>query len=121
MIRNSLLLEMGIDIQIAAATCSFILLFDSSISTIMFFVHGTLPIDYAILFFLTGIFSSIFGQFVLGSIVKRFNRKSIIVFLLGTIIFLSSISMGIQGFYNYSTKLFYGLNTSFKNPCTIHN
>jgi uncharacterized membrane protein YfcA len=122
MIRNNVLTEMGVDIEIAAATCSFVNLWDSSLSTILFIIHGTLPWDYGAVFFGVGLIAGLMGQYILGYIVGKLNRKSLISFILGTMILVASSIMGGLGIYNIvmaarkGTPLF-----AMKSPCNIHN
>lgn len=100
MIRNAVLMELGTDVQVAAATCSFVLLIDSSISTILFIINGTIPIDYGIFFVGLGLLSAFFGQFVIGQLLEKFKRKSVFIFFLAFLIFASALAMAGQGIYH---------------------
>lgn len=121
LIRNSVLTEMGVDVEVAAATCSFVNLWDSSLSTILFIIHGTLPWDYGAIFFAIGLLAGFCGQFILDFIVRKLNRKSIISFVLGFLILIASLIMVALGIYNLVEQIRRGGNIGFKSPCNIHN
>merc|ERR1712217_783697 len=83
--------------QVQSATTGTTLFVMSTSTALAFIVQGVAPIDYAMfLAFATGL-GALVGKALVGWIVKRLNRPSIIIFLLGGIITASIIVMAITG------------------------
>jgi uncharacterized membrane protein YfcA len=118
MMRNIVLIEFGVDPLIASATCSFIVLFETSISSVLFFSHGNIPLDFSVLLFICGIFGSIIGQ----GILSKYLNKKLIVGILGVTIFVAAFLMFSQGVYqSVMDYIHYGSLLHIKSPCDAHS
>ena len=116
MIKGPLLMFLGLDPLVAAATASFMILFTSSISAIQFIILGTLPYDYGLWFFVFGLIAGIIGQLLLHFVFAT-RRRSYIVFCVAFVIFISTLLMTAFGIYNAVFALENGLYMGFHNVC----
>jgi len=74
MLKAPMLVELGLEPVVAAATSTFMILFTASITAIQYIFLGRMPIDYGIWFALTGFIAAILGQLVIGYIVKKLKK-----------------------------------------------
>merc|ERR1712107_765625 len=90
----------------------------SSSTAIAFLVQGSAPFDYAaFLACATGV-GAVFGKIVVGWVVKKFRRPSLIIFLLGGIILASVIIMAITGAIDVINDIRNGRNC-FSVDCAV--
>lgn len=121
MVKGPLLLEMGLLPQVVAATSAFMIvsyficfcpnilinqLFTASSTVTQFLILGVLPWDYGSLFAVLGFVAALLGQYIIAKIIKQYGRPSLLVFLIATII---AVSTGMLSNY-----LFYKLNFHLK-------
>jgi len=96
--KAPLLNELGIDPLATGATCAFMILFTSSISTAQYIIFDVLQLDYAIWFGIVGFASSMLGQYLNHIVVKRLNGKtSHLVFIVAGVVGASAGFLLIQG------------------------
>jgi uncharacterized membrane protein YfcA len=121
MVKGPIMLEMGILPPVQSATASFMILFTSSSTTIQFAIAGQFPgqlqYDYVIWYILVGFLGGLTGNHLVSMLVKKYNRESIMVYILGVTIGLSAISMGIVGFKNVKHDLRHGVHLGFSSMC----
>ena len=67
------------------------IMFSNATSLFMFFLFGRLNIPYTLFISIFTISGVITGLFVIGKVMKRYNRPSIVAFTLATAIVISSI------------------------------
>jgi len=101
MVIGPLLLELGVLANVSAATSSFMILFTSASSIVQFAALGLIPYDYGLFLFVVGFFYGHVGQSFLNFIVKKYNRKSIIVISVVFIVGISAILLLGSQIYNY--------------------
>ncbi|KAG2382157.1 hypothetical protein C9374_005359 [Naegleria lovaniensis] len=116
MIKGPLLLALGVDPLVASATASFMILFTASISSIQFVILGTLPLDYGLWFFVFGLLAGMVGQILLHFVFAK-KRKSLVVFCVALIIFISTLCMTGFGIYNAVIRLQNNMYMGFHSPC----
>lgn len=116
MIKGPLLLALGVDPLVASATASFMILFTASISSIQFVILGTLPLDYGLWFFVFGLLAGMVGQILLHFVFAK-KRKSLVVFCVALIIFVSTLCMTGFGIYNAVVRLQNNMYMGFHSPC----
>merc|ERR1712232_851863 len=117
MIMGPILLGLGFLPQVQSATTATTLFVLSTSTCLAFLVAGTAPLDYALwLAFMTGL-GAVFGKAVIGWIVKRFRRPSIIMFLLGGIITASVVAMVITGTIDVINDIQHGNDMFFRGLC----
>jgi len=92
---NPLLIGMGVPPTVATSTGMYMILFSSFASSLVFITFGGLTIDYAIWIGIWSVVGIIIGLKVIANIIKKYNRPSIVVFVLATVLFVSSIMVPI--------------------------
>ncbi|KAM9983952.1 hypothetical protein ACTFIY_000669 [Dictyostelium cf. discoideum] len=95
MIKGPVLLQMGLVPDVTAATSSYMILFTSASSAIQYILVGKLRWDYGIVYYVIGFVSCFIGTQTLIWIVKKYQRRSYIVFLIGFVITFSTILLVI--------------------------
>jgi len=95
-VKGPLMLEMGVDPQVAAASSACMILFTSFTATTSFYIFDLLIYDYAVWLFIIGFLFTSVGQYGLSYLMKRYNRNSYIIFSIGAVVGLSALLMGLQ-------------------------
>lgn len=118
MVMGPILLDLGFLPQVQSATTATTLFVMSSSTCIAFLVGGVAPVDYAFwLAFFTGV-GAVCGKAIIGWVVKRFRRPSIIMFLLAGIICVSVLVMGITGIVDVVDEINSGGSLGFRSFCS---
>jgi len=92
---NPVLVGMGVHPAVVSSTGMYMILFSALINSLTFWLFGNLYVNFALwLGFWSGLGIFIFLSIV-GAIIKKYQRPSIIVFFLGIVIALSSILVPI--------------------------
>ena len=99
-VKGPLMLEMGVHPMVAAATSAVMILFTTMSATTTFIAFGTLTFDYAIYLFFFGLVATTIGQLVVGHLVKKYERVSLISLSIGAVVGLSTLLMGFQAIYS---------------------
>jgi uncharacterized membrane protein YfcA len=89
-IFNPLLLSMGVAPSVASSTGMFMIIFSTLGSSVSYIASGMLNVTFAAWIGGWCALGSIAGMYVLGWVMKKYNRQSPIVFLL-TLIFIISV------------------------------
>lgn len=97
-VKGPLMLEMGVLPAVSSATAAFMILFTAASASISFVVFGMLKQDYAVPLFFMGFVCTLVGQVVVDWLVKKYQSSAIIVFSIASIISLSTLLMGYEGF-----------------------
>ncbi|GJM98073.1 hypothetical protein PR202_ga15048 [Eleusine coracana subsp. coracana] len=90
-----LFLELGITPQVSSATATFAMMFSSSMSVIEYYLLHRFPLPYAAYFAAVAFIGAIIGQHFARRLIKWLGRASLIIFILASMIFLSTIFVGI--------------------------
>lgn len=77
-----LMLELGVNPAISAASTQVTLLISSSTSAIVYAVNGAVPWDYGIVLIIIGFLATLLGQSLVSWLVRRLGRPSILVITL---------------------------------------
>lgn len=117
MIKSPLMLRMGVLPQVTAASATFMITFTASSTVIQFWLQGLLLPDYALWYAGIGFVATLTGQVILGRIIARYKRVSIIIFLMAGIIFASGILLTSIGMPNVLVDFTKGVNLGFRHPC----
>lgn len=117
MIKSPLLLLLGSDPSVGAATASFMILFTSSISAAQFAIVGRIPLDYGLLYGLVGFTSGFVGFFFVTFGIERWGKKSLIILCVGTVLAFATLLMGGVGIYDAVIDFQEGIYMGFHNPC----
>mmetsp|Transcript_7819 Transcript_7819/g.14469 ORF Transcript_7819/g.14469 Transcript_7819/m.14469 type:complete len:304 (-) Transcript_7819:119-1030(-) len=94
-IKNPLMLEMSVLPEVAVATSATMIFFTTGAATITYLTFGLLSADYATLFFLVGFLATIGGQGVMRKLLDKFQRKSMILFVIAGVLALSTVLMTV--------------------------
>jgi uncharacterized membrane protein YfcA len=117
MIKGPLLLELGVVPAVSGASASFMILFTSSITTVQFIILGLLPWDYGLWFAANGFLAGLVGTLLIGYLVKKFKKQSIIIFFVAVAIFFAALLMCGVGIYNVVRDIRDGVYMGFRTPC----
>lgn len=118
---SPVLLDLGVPATVTSATSAFMILFTSSATTAQFLALGVLPWQYALWFCANGFLCALFGQFVVGILIKKYKKTAFIIFAIGGFCIISVLCMGGYGIWNVITQFkhhFYG-PLKFRNPCSV--
>ncbi|KAH9115195.1 hypothetical protein LEN26_009435 [Aphanomyces euteiches] len=122
MIKGPVMLENGILPPVQTSTASFMILFTSSATTLLFSIAGMFPgqlqYDYVAWFACAGFTGGLFGQKVVGYLLKKYNRTSILVYILAFTIGLSALCMGFVGAQTAIRNFEKGVDLGFSSVCT---
>eukprot|EP00913_Durusdinium_trenchii_P017469 g16415.t1 len=136
MIMGPKLLDLGCLPQVQSATTATTLFVMSTSTAIAFLVQGAFSemghkswsvwrgelecsatLDYSLWLGFATALGAVVGKAVVGWVVKRTQRPSVIMFLLGGIIALSVVVMSITGFIDVVDDLVQGNDLGFRDPC----
>ncbi|XP_018465567.2 sulfite exporter TauE/SafE family protein 2 [Raphanus sativus] len=117
MLISPLLLQVGIAPEVTAATCSFMVLFSSTMSAIQYLLLGMEHTGTACLFAILCFVASLVGLMVVQKVITQFGRASIIVFSVGIVMALSIVLMTSYGALDVWNDFVSGRYMGFKLPC----
>ena len=92
---NPVLIGLGVPPTVAASTGMYMVLFSAGLNTVTLWLYDNLPLNYACWIGLWSSLGIALFLFIVGNIIKKYQRQSIIVFMLGSIILLSAIMVPI--------------------------
>eukprot|EP00397_Hematodinium_sp_SG-2012_P037324 GEMP01040434.1.p1 GENE.GEMP01040434.1~~GEMP01040434.1.p1 ORF type:complete len:425 (+),score=37.55 GEMP01040434.1:309-1583(+) len=95
-VKGPLMLEMGVQPQVASATAATMILLTSATASVSFLLFGLVDIPYAIFLWFMGFACTAVGQVFLSRFMKRSNRQSPVIFSIGAVIALSSVVIMIE-------------------------
>merc|ERR1712222_59748 len=105
--------------QVQTATTATTLFVMSTSTCLGFVVSGTAPVDYALwLAFATAV-GAVFGKAIIGWLVKKFRRPSLLMFLLTGIIIISVILLFITGLVDLVNSIKQGEDMLFRSFCSL--
>ncbi|XP_010547009.1 PREDICTED: uncharacterized protein LOC104818905 [Tarenaya hassleriana] len=117
MLISPLLLQVGIPPEVTAATCSFMVLFSSTMSAIQYILLGMEHTGIATIFAVVCFVASIIGLIVVQKAINEYGRGSIIVFSVGIVMALSTVLMTSYGALDVWNDFVSGRYMGFKLPC----
>ncbi|OQR80976.1 hypothetical protein ACHHYP_20842 [Achlya hypogyna] len=121
MVKGPVMLENGILPVVQTSSASFMILFTSSATTLQFAIAGMFPgqkqYDYVFWYIFVGFCGGLFGQKCVGYLLKKYNRTSILVYILAFTIGLSALCMGYIGFQTAKHNVEKGIDLGFSSVC----
>lgn len=117
MLISPLLIQVGINPEVTAATCSFMVLFSSTMSAVQYLLLGMKHVDVALIFAVVCWIASIIGLVVVQRAIERHGRASLIVFSVGIVMALSTVLMTSFGAVDIWRDYTSGNYMGFKQPC----
>lgn len=116
-VKGPLMLEMGLLPAVSSATSSFMILFTSGIAATNYAILGSLDMYYAPALFVTGLVSTLLGQWGLSSLIKQFKKQSIIVLAISVVVGISAVAMGVVGVMTTMNEIEHGQPQGFHSLC----
>ena len=117
-IKGPLMLEMGMSPQVASATSAFMILFTAASATLQYAMLGDLRPAYAAVLGAAGFGGTVLGQMLVGALLRKHGRQSLIVLIIAFIIGGSTVVMSITGVLNVMGELREGKSQGFRRLCT---
>lgn len=114
MIMNPVLLGLGFIPEVAAAVAGFSVLFTSSSTTSQFIVAGAVIFKQAIWYLFFSSIGSLIGNIIIFRLVRKYNKPSILVWILFGLLASSVVVLPTMGIYNIYRK---GRIFEFNSPC----
>lgn len=103
--------------QVVASTAVLIILFGSSTISLSFFFNGMLNVSYVEVYAPIAFVSSLIGVTVVGVLVRRSGRASIIILLMASIIAAGTVSTVVFGGLRSYHEIQGGRDIGFKPFC----
>jgi len=97
LINGPLMVELGFNPEVAAATGAAMLLLTSTTSTMMYTLFDLLDFSYAVVLVPIGFVSTFTGQFLFNKAMAHYKRDSLIIYVIAFIVGASAVMMGIVG------------------------
>ena len=113
-IMNPVLLQLGYHPEIAAAISSFLVLFTSLSTSSQFLIVGAFDFNYAFVIFIFSALGSFLGNLVIMKLLRKYNRPSLIVWILFFLLLLSLLILPPVGFMKILEQKSY---LTFGSPC----
>ncbi|KAG6386915.1 hypothetical protein SASPL_152095 [Salvia splendens] len=117
MLISPLLLQIGIEPQATAATCSFMVFFSSIMSAMQYLLLGMEHVDGAIGYAAICFIASLVGLTIARRAVMKHGRASLIVFAVGMVMALSTVLITGFGAVDVWNDYTSGESMGFKKPC----
>lgn len=114
MIMNPVMLDLGFLPEVSAAVAGFSVLFTSSSTTSQFVVAGAINFEQALYYLGFSSLGSLIGNIIIFRIVRKYNKPSILVWILFGLLFSSVLVLPTMGIYNIYRK---GNVFNFNSPC----
>ena len=97
LVINPVLLKAGLRPKIAASVSSVIVLFTSLSTTSQFIIAGAINFHFAIFIIVVSGFGSLVGNFIFKRIMEKYNKPSLIVWVLFFLLGASAIILPVLG------------------------
>ncbi|XP_073137298.1 sulfite exporter TauE/SafE family protein 5-like [Henckelia pumila] len=117
MLISPLLLQLGIEPEVTAATCSFMVFFSSTMSAIQYLLLGMEDLHGALTYAIVCFVASTVGLTLVQRAIKKHGRASLIVFSVATVMALSTILITSFGAMDIWKDFSSGRSMGFKPPC----
>lgn len=117
MLISPLLLQVGIAPEVTAATCSFMVFFSSTMSSLQYLLLGMEHVETALILAIMCFVASLLGLLVVQKVIRKYGRPSIIVFSVSIVMSLSIVLMTSFGTLKVWEDYKSGKYMGFKLPC----
>jgi len=115
MVVGPILLELGFNPQVSSALTATNVLMSSSTVSMLVLISGVVPIDEALFFACVCFLGAYIGKNFLGKVIRRLGKTSVIIFVLGGVIFLAIVAVIAQGIVEFVTN---GIDLNFTHICS---
>lgn len=117
MVTNPMMLDLKFVATVASATSGFIIIFSAIANTIQFGISGIIVWDYALLYLVIGALCGVIGQSLIDYLVKRYNKKSVVVWAVVFAISASSILLIVTSSMRLAEKVEHKAYLGFNDIC----
>nr|KYP48465.1 hypothetical protein KK1_029841 [Cajanus cajan] len=117
MLISPLLLQFGIAPEVTSATCSFMVLFSSTMSALQYLLLGMEHVQAALILAIICFVASLIGLLVVQRTIREYGRASIIVFSVSIVMCVSNVLMTSFGAIKVWEAYESGEYMGFKLPC----
>ncbi|CAL5221862.1 g4123 [Coccomyxa viridis] len=117
LIFNPVLLQLGVQPQVTASTSVLMILFSSSAIALSFYFQGLLNVSYAQVIAPLCFAASLIGVLVVGRIIRKTGRASIIVLILSALITIGTVLTAVFGGIRAANNIKNGGSAGFKPFC----
>jgi len=114
MVVGPMLLELGFIPQVSSALTATNVLMSSSAVSVLVLMGGAVPIDEALFFATICFVGAYFGKTFLGKMVRKLGKTSLIILILGGVIFLAVVAVIGQGIVDFASN---GVSFTFTGVC----
>ena len=97
LVINPVLIKLNIMPEVSAAISGFVVLFTSLATTTQFLIVGAFEVDAVIYFLVASAVGSVLGNIVIIKIMKKYQRPSLIVWLLFFLLLCSAVVLPLVG------------------------
>lgn len=104
MIMNPVFLSMGVPTEIAACVAGFSVLFTASATTSQFIIAGAINFTQTFIFLIFSAIGSLAGNFLILRSVDKYNRPSILIWILFSILVVAALVLPAMGIYKTIMK-----------------
>jgi uncharacterized membrane protein YfcA len=120
-VTSPIMLMMGMEPKVIAASAAFMILFTASSTTIQYLIVDRLQVDYAGWFCAIAFVSCLTGHYMINAATKGAKNSAVIIIVLAAVVGASAIGIGILGISRFITQLDEGANLGLKDLCkTLH-
>ncbi|KAF6251261.1 hypothetical protein COO60DRAFT_1562023 [Scenedesmus sp. NREL 46B-D3] len=95
-VKGPLMLELGVSPEVAAATSATMIMFTAGSAAVVYINFGGVVVDYALALLAVGFVMTSLGQLFTIRLVSALGRRSVIVFMMGSLMVLASVAAGYQ-------------------------
>eukprot|EP01061_Rhynchopus_euleeides_P033699 TRINITY_DN566_c0_g1_i1.p1 TRINITY_DN566_c0_g1~~TRINITY_DN566_c0_g1_i1.p1 ORF type:complete len:806 (+),score=399.41 TRINITY_DN566_c0_g1_i1:87-2420(+) len=117
MVTGPLMLELGMMPRVSTATSSFLIIFTTGVAAIAYISLGTLKLDYGIWFALMGGTGAALGLNIIGMLLKKYNRQSMVIWSLTLVFILAAIGTTAAGVMRLSKDISEGNSLGLREIC----
>jgi uncharacterized membrane protein YfcA len=90
------MLELGVCPEVAAATSATMIMFTAGSAAVVYINFGGVLTDYALALLVLGFSVTLLGQLMTTRVVKALGRRSVIIFMMSTLMVVASCAAGYQ-------------------------
>lgn len=100
MILGPFMLALDMEPRISTALSGFTVLFTSSSTTAQFIIAGAVHFEHAWFFMVMSLIGSLGGLYILRTLVKKYNKPSILIWIIFGVLCMAGVVLPLQMGYN---------------------
>ena len=92
---NPVMIELGVPPTVSTSTGMYMIMFSTLASSVIYISYGALNTEFAVWLGFWSIIGIMAGMAIVDNLIKKYNRQSIIVFILALVLGVSAIMVPI--------------------------